>query len=132
MLNMTIKHSTSELKQIYIGTSCFSYLNGKSISAVFIERFYDGDGSISIDKWDIRSLNSSYPEATPLNFALHIVCHLMYQIVKAAVEADASHEFITNLPSEMKSKLAREAPNYLVYGNKLLLLLGRYYSNHRL
>ncbi|KAL2719994.1 hypothetical protein V1477_021141 [Vespula maculifrons] len=54
------------------------------------------------------------------------------QIVKAAVEADASHEFITNLSSEMKPKLARETPNYLVYGNKLLLLLGRYYSNHRL
>ncbi|KAL2719945.1 hypothetical protein V1477_021092 [Vespula maculifrons] len=42
------------------------YLNGKSINALFIERFYDGDKSISIDKWDIRSLTSSYPKGTPL------------------------------------------------------------------
>nr|KAF7390430.1 hypothetical protein H0235_017592 [Vespula pensylvanica] len=34
------------------------------------------------------------------------------QIVKAAVEADDAHEFITILPSDMKPKLAREAPNY--------------------
>ncbi|KAL2719709.1 hypothetical protein V1477_021203 [Vespula maculifrons] len=36
------------------------HLNGKSINAVF----YDGDESISTDKWDIRSLDSSYPIGT--------------------------------------------------------------------
>lgn len=44
----------------------FLHLNGNSINAVFMERFYDGNKSISIDKWDIRSLNCSYPKDTPL------------------------------------------------------------------
>ncbi|KAF7380349.1 hypothetical protein HZH68_016214 [Vespula germanica] len=84
---MTIKHSTSELKQIYIATSCCSiqaddrsYVDNTNVQPstrlgnknIFLfpilisKRFYDGDGSISIDKWDIRSLNTSYPETTPL------------------------------------------------------------------
>ncbi|KAL2719863.1 mitochondrial potassium channel ATP-binding subunit isoform X1 [Vespula maculifrons] len=87
------------------------YLNGKSINAMFIERFYDGDKSISIDKWDIRSLTSSYPKGTPLNFALHVVCYLMYQIVKPAEEAGSAPEFIVNLPSDRKPELVREALN---------------------
>ncbi|KAL2719974.1 hypothetical protein V1477_021121 [Vespula maculifrons] len=66
------------------------------------------------------------------NFVFHIIRHLMYQIVYATEEADAAHEFITNLPSDMNPKLVREAPNYPAYGNNLLLLLGRYCSNHLL
>nr|KAF7390421.1 hypothetical protein H0235_017583 [Vespula pensylvanica] len=38
------------------------------------------------------------------NFALHIVRYLLYQIVKTAEEAGAAHEFITNLPRDMKPK----------------------------
>ncbi|KAL2719999.1 LOW QUALITY PROTEIN: hypothetical protein V1477_021146 [Vespula maculifrons] len=59
-----------------------------------------------------------------IDFASRIVRHLMYQIVKSAEEADAAHEFITNLPNDMKLKLVRETLNYAVYGNNLLLLLG--------
>ncbi|KAL2746081.1 hypothetical protein V1477_005738 [Vespula maculifrons] len=58
-----------------------------------------------IDEWDIRSL------AILKNFALLNIRHLMCQIVKSAEEADAAHEFITNLPNDRK--LLREAPYYL-------------------
>ncbi|KAL2750364.1 hypothetical protein V1477_001349 [Vespula maculifrons] len=47
-----------------------------------------------IDEWDIRSL------AILKNFALLNIRHLMCQIVKSAEEADAAHEFITNLPND--------------------------------
>lgn len=52
--------------------------------------------------------------------------------VHATKEADDAHEFIRNLPSDMKLKLVVEAPNYPVYGNNLLLLVGRCCSNHLL
>ncbi|KAL2719984.1 LOW QUALITY PROTEIN: hypothetical protein V1477_021131 [Vespula maculifrons] len=51
-------------------------------------------------------------------------------IVYATEEADDAHEFVTNLPSDMKLKLVREALNYPVYGNNLLLLLGLYCSTY--
>nr|KAF7390448.1 hypothetical protein H0235_017610 [Vespula pensylvanica] len=55
------------------------------------------------------------------NFALHVIHHLICQIVKTAEEADAAHEFITNLPSDKKTKLVKEAPNYSVHGNNVAL-----------
>ncbi|KAL2719871.1 hypothetical protein V1477_021168 [Vespula maculifrons] len=45
------------------------------------------------------------------NFALHILCYVMYHIVKPAKKAGSAQEFITNLPSDMKRKLVREAHN---------------------
>ncbi|KAL2719898.1 hypothetical protein V1477_021045 [Vespula maculifrons] len=51
---------------------------------------------------------------------------LKFQIV------NCNREFIRNLPNDMKPKLARETPNYPVYGNYMPPLLGHYYSNHRL
>ncbi|KAL2750391.1 hypothetical protein V1477_001376 [Vespula maculifrons] len=44
-------------------------------------------------------------------FCVTNIRHLMCQIVKSAEEADAAHEFITNLPND--TKLLREAPYYL-------------------
>ncbi|KAL2720005.1 hypothetical protein V1477_021152 [Vespula maculifrons] len=35
------------------------------------------------------------------------------QIVNAAEEADAAHEFITNLSNDVETKLMRDEPNYL-------------------
>ncbi|KAL2746102.1 hypothetical protein V1477_005759 [Vespula maculifrons] len=55
------------------------------------------------------------------NFALHVIRNLMCQIIKAEEEADAAHEFITNLPNDLVGKLVRESPNYLVYGNNIAL-----------
>ncbi|KAF7380366.1 hypothetical protein HZH68_016231 [Vespula germanica] len=43
--------------------------------------------------------------AIPKNLALHVTRHLMCQIVKAAGEGDAAHEFITNLANDGKPKL---------------------------
>ncbi|KAL2719896.1 hypothetical protein V1477_021043 [Vespula maculifrons] len=63
---------------------------------------------------------------------LDLLTLVILKIVYATEEADAAHEFITNLPSDMNPKLVREAPNYPAYGNNLLLLLGRYCSNHLL
>ncbi|KAF7379315.1 hypothetical protein HZH66_014686 [Vespula vulgaris] len=72
--------------------------NALAITSYLHWKFYDGDKSISIDKWDIRSLNSSYPKGTPL-------------IVKPAEEAGSAPEFIVNVPSDRKPKLVREALN---------------------
>ncbi|KAF7380383.1 hypothetical protein HZH68_016248 [Vespula germanica] len=40
----------------------------------------------------------------PKNLALHVTRHLICQILKAAQEADAAHEFITNLANDGKPK----------------------------
>ncbi|KAF7380382.1 hypothetical protein HZH68_016247 [Vespula germanica] len=66
------------------------------------------------------------------NRALHVIHHLLCQIVKRAEEADAGYEFITNLANNLKPKLVREEANYVVYESIMLLLLEHYYSNHRL
>ncbi|KAF7380370.1 hypothetical protein HZH68_016235 [Vespula germanica] len=55
--------------------------------------------------------------AIPKNFELHVTCHLMCQIVKAAEEADDAHEFITNLANDGKPKLVRKEPNYMMSEN---------------
>ncbi|KAL2750318.1 mitochondrial potassium channel ATP-binding subunit-like isoform X2 [Vespula maculifrons] len=120
---MIIKYSTSEMKHIYFDSPCSSvyptiglvdqsmlYLSNVT---KFSHRFYDDDASISIDERDIRSLNCSYPEYCISNFALHVIRNLMCQIIKAEEEADAAHEFITNLPNDLVGKLVRESPNYL-------------------
>ncbi|KAF7380374.1 hypothetical protein HZH68_016239 [Vespula germanica] len=39
------------------------------------------------------------------NLALHVIRHLMCQIVKTAEEADAAYEFITNIANNLKPKL---------------------------
>ncbi|KAL2750376.1 hypothetical protein V1477_001361 [Vespula maculifrons] len=52
------------------------------------------------------------------NFALHVIRHLMCQIVKGAEVADAAHEFIKKLVNDMEPKLMREAPNYPTYRSK--------------
>ncbi|KAL2750413.1 hypothetical protein V1477_001398 [Vespula maculifrons] len=52
------------------------------------------------------------------NFALHVIRHLMCQIVKGAEGADAAHEFIKKLVNDMEPKLMREAPNYPTYRSK--------------
>ncbi|KAF7380390.1 hypothetical protein HZH68_016255 [Vespula germanica] len=57
------------------------------------------------------------------NFALHVIRHLICQIVKTAEEGDAAHELITNLLSDKKTKLMSETPNYPVHGNNVLLFL---------
>ncbi|KAL2746095.1 hypothetical protein V1477_005752 [Vespula maculifrons] len=66
-----------------------------------------------IDEWDIRSL------AVLKNFALLNIRHLMCQIVKSAEEADAAHEFITNLPND--TALDRECRRvvYKALGNSI-------------
>ncbi|KAI4498969.1 hypothetical protein M0802_005835 [Mischocyttarus mexicanus] len=84
--------------------------NGKSTIAALLERFYDvNEGSISIDKLDIRSLNSSYLRGSvlgyidqePILFATSIMENIRYgkenatddEVIEAAKEANA-HEFI--------------------------------------
>ncbi|KAF7380348.1 hypothetical protein HZH68_016213 [Vespula germanica] len=42
---------------------------------------------------------------SPENFALHVIRHLMCQMVKTAEEPDAAYEFITNLANNLKPKL---------------------------
>ncbi|KAL2750353.1 hypothetical protein V1477_001412 [Vespula maculifrons] len=49
--------------------------------------------------------------------------HEREEIIKAEEEADATHEFITNLPNDLVGKLVRESPYYRVYGNNMFLLL---------
>ncbi|KAK2583227.1 hypothetical protein KPH14_009245 [Odynerus spinipes] len=88
--------------------------NGKSTVAALLERFYDvNEGNISIDKWDIRSLNSSYLRGTvlgyidqePVLFATSIMENIRFgkqdatdeEVIEAAKEANA-HEFITKFP----------------------------------
>lgn len=39
-------------------------------------------------------------------------------------------EFISNLPRDMKPKLARKGRNYPVYGDNVTPLLAHSYSNH--
>nr|KAF7378532.1 hypothetical protein H0235_018491 [Vespula pensylvanica] len=52
------------------------------------------------------------------NCALHVIRHLMCQIVKGTEIPDAAHEFIKKLPNDLEPKFVREAPNYPVYGSK--------------
>ncbi|KAG7205622.1 hypothetical protein KM043_007585 [Ampulex compressa] len=89
--------------------------NGKSTVAALLERFYDvQEGSISIDGYDIKSLNSSYLRGNvlgyidqePILFATSIMENIRYgkqdatneEVIEAAKEANA-HEFITKFPS---------------------------------
>lgn len=88
--------------------------NGKSTIAALLERFYDvNEGSISIDKRDIKSLNSSYLRGAvlgyidqePILFATSIMENIRFgkqdatddEVIAAAKEANA-HEFITKFP----------------------------------
>ncbi|KAF7380363.1 hypothetical protein HZH68_016228 [Vespula germanica] len=43
------------------------------------------------------------------------------KMVKAVEEADAAHEFITNLANDVKSKLVRKEPNYMVSENNVAI-----------
>ncbi|KAL2750232.1 LOW QUALITY PROTEIN: hypothetical protein V1477_001519 [Vespula maculifrons] len=90
----------------------------------FSQRFYDGDRSIATDERDIRSLNymgSEMLDEEEQNFTSHVICHLMCQIVKAAEEADATHEFITNLANDVKPNLVRKETNYMVSENNVAI-----------
>ncbi|KAL2746088.1 hypothetical protein V1477_005745 [Vespula maculifrons] len=64
--------------------------------------------------WTLRLLTL----AVIYNFALHVIRHLMCQIVKGAEVADAAHEFIKKLVNDMEPKLMREAQNYPTYRSK--------------
>ncbi|KAL2750242.1 hypothetical protein V1477_001529 [Vespula maculifrons] len=55
------------------------------------------------------------------NFTLHVIRHLMCQIVKRAEDADAAYEFITNLANNLKPKLVREKANYLMSESNIAL-----------
>ncbi|KAL2711495.1 mitochondrial potassium channel ATP-binding subunit isoform X1, partial [Vespula squamosa] len=114
--------------------------NGKSTIAALLERFYDVDeGSISIDKWDIRSLNSSYLRGTvlayinqePVLFATTIMENIRYgkqdatdeEIVQAAKEANA-HEFITKFPDGYETQVG-ERGTQLSGGQKQRIAIAR-------
>ncbi|KAL2751509.1 mitochondrial potassium channel ATP-binding subunit isoform X1 [Vespula maculifrons] len=114
--------------------------NGKSTIAALLERFYDvNEGSISIDKWDIRSLNSSYLRGTvlayinqePVLFATSIMENIRYgkqdatdeEIVQAAKEANA-HEFITKFPNGYETQVG-ERGTQLSGGQKQRIAIAR-------
>nr|XP_050862697.1 mitochondrial potassium channel ATP-binding subunit isoform X1 [Vespula vulgaris] len=114
--------------------------NGKSTIAALLERFYDvNEGSISIDKWDIRSLNSSYLRGTvlayinqePVLFATSIMENIRYgkqdatdeEIVQAAKEANA-HEFITKFPNGYETQVGERGAQ-LSGGQKQRIAIAR-------
>nr|KAF7407035.1 hypothetical protein H0235_014691 [Vespula pensylvanica] len=114
--------------------------NGKSTIAALLERFYDvNEGSISIDKWDIRSLNSSYLRGTvlayinqePVLFATSIMENIRYgkqdatdeEIVTAAKEANA-HEFITKFPNGYETQVGERGAQ-LSGGQKQRIAIAR-------
>ncbi|XP_046833318.1 mitochondrial potassium channel ATP-binding subunit isoform X1 [Vespa crabro] len=114
--------------------------NGKSTIAALLERFYDVDeGSISIDKKDIRSLNSSYLRGTilgyinqePVLFATSIMENIRYgkqdatdeEIVKAAKQANA-HEFITKFPNGYETQVGERGAQ-LSGGQKQRIAIAR-------
>ncbi|KAF7380388.1 hypothetical protein HZH68_016253 [Vespula germanica] len=78
----------------------------------YVQRRYSGfyvqhDMSY-VDKTNIRPSTRLGNEN---NFALHVIRHLMCQMVKTAEEADAAYEFITNLANNLKPKLRYKRRN---------------------
>ncbi|KAL2750302.1 hypothetical protein V1477_001474 [Vespula maculifrons] len=92
-----------------VGSSRLIACNGKSVNdSMIATRIY------VLMSWTLRLLTL----AVINNFALHVIRHLMSQIVKGAEVADADHEFIKKLANDMETKLMREAPNCPMYGSK--------------
>ncbi|KAI4481088.1 hypothetical protein M0804_009714 [Polistes exclamans] len=114
--------------------------NGKSTIAALLERFYDvNEGSISIDNWDIKSLNSSYLRGTvlgyidqePILFATSIMENIRYgkedatdnEVIEVAKEANA-HEFIMQFPSGYETQVGERGAQ-LSGGQKQRIAIAR-------
>ncbi|KAL2746110.1 hypothetical protein V1477_005767 [Vespula maculifrons] len=104
-----MKYSISEVKHIYFGL--FFLISGDNS---YMDNFMIATRIFLLMSWTLSLLTL----AVIYNFALHVIRHLMCQIVKGAEVADAAHEFIKKLVNDMEPKLMREAQNYPTYRSK--------------